>query len=113
MKSVIQSSLEDGKAQDVVTIDLHGKTDIADCMIIATGTSAKHASVLADKLIKKIKDVDPYAISSTEGLTEGNWVIVDTGDVIIHIFKAEYREIYNLEKMWAVTMPEAAELALV
>ncbi len=111
LKSLIQNSLEDGKAEDVVVIDLHGKTDIADYMIIASGTSNRHTSFLAEKLSQNIRAVDPTAVSSVEGVADGNWVLVDTGDIIVHIFRPEYREMYNLEKMWAVKLPEA-EMAM-
>lgn len=107
LKNLIQTSLEDGKAQDVVTIDLEGKTDIADCMIVASGTSNRHASSLAEKLVEQIKEVDPNYSPAVEGLSEGSWVLVDTGDVIVHIFKPEERNIYNLEKMWSVPLPNS------
>ena len=76
-------------------------------MVIASGTSSKHSSFLAEKLIQQIKEVDPSGICSVEGMNDGNWVLVDVGDVIVHIFKPEMREMYNLEKMWSVCMPEA------
>jgi ribosome-associated protein len=98
--------LEDGKAQNVVTIDLMGKTDIADYMIIASGTSDRHTSSLAQTLAKNIKEKLHYPNVSIEGASEGNWVLVDIGDVIVHIFKQEYRDMYNLEKMWALPLTE-------
>lgn len=110
LKGLIQNSLEDGKAENVVTIDLQGKSDIADYMVVASGTSSKHTSVLAEKLIQKIKEVEPYGVYAVEGIGEGNWVLVDAGGIIVHIFKPELRDVYNLEKMWAV--PLQAEVAL-
>ncbi|MCE3233500.1 MAG: rsfS [Rickettsiaceae bacterium] len=113
LKALIESSLEDGKAENVVTIDLNGKTDIADYMIIASGTSTRHTSFLAENLVQKIRKIEPKGVSSIEGLTEGNWVLVDTGDIIVHIFRPEVREMYNLEKMWAVPLQvEAKEVEL-
>jgi ribosome-associated protein len=106
IKGLVQASLEDGKAQDVVTIDLEGKTDIADYMIIASGTSDRHASFLAQSLAKNIKEKLNYPYVSIEGASEGNWVLVDIGGVIVHIFKPGYREMYNLEKMWALPLNE-------
>ncbi|MDA0782764.1 MAG: ribosome silencing factor [Rickettsiales bacterium] len=103
----MQNSLEDGKAENIVTVDLHGKSDIADLMVIASGTSSKHSSFLAEKLIQQIKEYDSGVVSCVEGLSEGNWVLVDAGDIIIHIFKPEIRQMYNLEKMWSVCTPEA------
>ena len=102
LKKLIVTSLEDGKAQDVVTISLKGKTNIADYMIIASGTSDKHASSLAANLIKNIKTKSRDAYVYAEGMSEGNWVLVDTGNIIVHIFKPGIREVYNLEGMWSV-----------
>ncbi len=107
LKELIQSSLEDGKAKDVVTIDLHGKTDMADYMIIASGDSSRHTSSLAEKLVKNIRSLEPYKIS-IEGSAKGEWVLVDTGDVIVHIFKPEIRDLYKLEKMWDAPLVEEA-----
>lgn len=112
LENLIQHSLEDGKAFDIVSIDLHGKSDIADTMIIASGTSTKHTSFLAQHLIEALKGENPSAVRSVEGLNDGNWVLVDAGDVIVHIFRPEVRDVYNLEKMWAMALPEA-ELAAV
>jgi ribosome-associated protein len=109
LRSFIQASLEDGKAENIVTIDLKGKTDIADYMIIASGTSTRHASFLAESLVQKIRNVEPASISAIEGMNEGNWVLVDAGDIIVHIFQPEYRTTYNLEKMWAVPLQNKAE----
>lgn len=93
--------LDEWKAENIVTIDLTGKSDIADIMIIASGMSAKHASALADKMAQKLKSLH-YEILSIEGQREGNWILIDLGDIIIHLFKPEIRELYNLEKMWAI-----------
>jgi ribosome-associated protein len=112
LKNLIQNTLEDGKAENIVTVDLSGKTDIADYMVIASGTSSKHSSFLAEKILQQIKESDPTITLHVEGVTEGNWVLVDAGDVIIHIFKPEIRELYNLEKMWSVTMPERELVAV-
>lgn len=98
--------MENGKANNVVTIDLEGKTDIADYMVIASGTSDRHTSSLAQNLVKNIKEVLGYNHVYVEGISEGNWVLVDVGNVIVHIFKPEYREMYNLEKMWALPIAQ-------
>jgi ribosome-associated protein len=100
LKKLVESSLEDGKAKDIVTIPLKGKTDFADYMVIASGTSDKHASSLASNLVKNIKTARILSDVYVEGMAEGNWVLVDTGSIIIHIFKPGVREIYNLEGMW-------------
>lgn len=106
IRSVVQTSLDDGKALDIVTINLKGKSDIADYMIIASGTSDRHTSSLAQNLVKNIKEQLHYDHITVEGMSDGNWVLVDVGDVIVHLFKPEYREMYNLEKMWALPMTE-------
>lgn len=82
-------------------------------MIVASGTSSRHTSSIAEKLIKNINTAEPSGVSSVEGMDEGNWVLVDTGDIIVHIFKPETREMYNLEKMWDMPLPKEAELTVV
>jgi ribosome-associated protein len=99
----ILTALDDLKGEDVVSIDLHGKTTLADVMIIATGRSSIHVGALAERVIKAFKDgnVAPRA----EGLQAGDWVLIDGGDAIVHIFRPEVRQFYNLEKMWGVGRP--------
>ena len=95
---LVQKVLDDNKAEDIVTIDLKGKTSIANYMVIASGTSNRHVASLADKLKYELKQ-NGFACSS-EGEEKANWVLIDAFDVIIHIFCPEVREFYNLEKMW-------------
>ena len=95
---LIEKTLDDNKAQDIVTIDLKGKTSIANFMVIASGTSNRHVASLADKVKAELKN-NGYA-SSSEGEEKANWVLIDAFDVIVHIFCPEVREFYNLEKMW-------------
>lgn len=95
----ILSSLDDDKAEEVVQIDLRGKTEIGDYMVIASGRSTRQVSAMAEKLIDKIKQ-DYGFTSKAEGKDTGDWVLIDTGDVIVHIFRPEVREFYQLEKMW-------------
>ena len=80
-------------------------------MVVASGTSSKHSSFLAEKLIQEIKHHDSSGVYCVEGLSDGNWVLVDAGDIIVHIFKPEVREMYNLEKMWSASMPETELIA--
>jgi ribosome-associated protein len=108
LKHLIEASLDGDKAEDIVTIDLAGKSSFADYMIIASGRSARHVSTLADKLAFQLKANDA-PILSIEGKETGEWVLVDCGDIIIHLFKPEIREIYQLEKMWSA--PIAPEVA--
>jgi nicotinate-nucleotide adenylyltransferase len=100
----IIASLEDGKAEDVVTIDLAGKTDIADYMVIASGRSARQVTALTDHLLEVLPK---KWRSSVEGKAQGDWVLIDAGDVIVHLFRPEIRAHYNLEKMWGATIPNA------
>ena len=101
----ILSSLDDDKAEEVVQIDLRGKTAIGDYMVIASGRSTRQVSGMAEKLVDKIKQ-DFGFTSKVEGKDTGDWVLIDTGDVIVHIFRPEVREFYQLEKMW---MPTGAD----
>ena len=100
-----QHILEDDKAVDLTVIDVANKTPMAEYMIIATGTSHRHVSALAHRLISKLKD-DGFGRPVVEGLAQGDWVLVDAGGVIVHIFRPEVREFYNLEKMWTVDIEE-------
>ena len=100
----ILTSLEDDKAEDVVQIDLRGKTAMGDYMVIASGRSTRQVSAMAEKLIDRLKH-DFGRLARIEGKDTGDWVLIDTGDVIVHIFRPEVREFYQLEKMW---MPSGA-----
>ncbi len=96
--NLIQKTLDDNKAENIVTIDLKGKTSIANYMVIASGTSNRHVAALADKLKYELKQKGYKATS--EGEEKANWVLIDAFDVIVHIFCPEVRDFYNLEKMW-------------
>lgn len=95
---LVKKTLDDNKANDIVVIDLKGKTSIANYMVIASGTSNRHVASLADKLKYELKQQGINA--SSEGEEKANWVLIDAFDVIVHIFCPEVREFYNLEKMW-------------
>ena len=99
LNSLIEKTLDDGKAINIVSISLSGKSSIADYMIIASGTSARHVSSLAEQVSRKLKD-SGFTIFSIQGKEESNWVLVDAGDTIVHIFRPEVRDFYNLDKMW-------------
>ncbi len=96
---LILSSLEDDKAEEIVTIDLHGRTTIADQMVICSGRSSRQVSAIAEKLIDRIKQSFGFTPRS-EGRDSGDWVLIDAGDVVVHVFRPEVREFYQLEKMW-------------
>ena len=100
----IIASLEDGKAEDIVTIDLAGKTLIADYMVVASGRSARQVVSLAEHLSEALPK---KWRASIEGKAQGDWVLIDAGDVIVHIFRPETRLHYNLEKMWGSDLPDA------
>ena len=91
--------LADNKALDIVSIDLEGKSGIADFLVIATGTSNRHVSSLSENLITELKK-DGIRDIKAEGINKSDWVLIDSGDVIVHIFRKEVREFYNLEKLW-------------
>ncbi|MGH7002042.1 MAG: ribosome silencing factor, partial [Stellaceae bacterium] len=94
-------------AEDLVVIDLQGKSSIADYMLIATGRSQRQVVSLAERLLATLKD-HGHGRASAEGLSHGDWVLIDAGDVIVHLFRPEVRSYYNLEKMWGATLAEAA-----
>jgi ribosome-associated protein len=95
----ILSSLEDDKAEDVVSIDLRGRTEMADFMVIASGRSSRQVASMADKLLERLKHELGIACK-VEGKDQGDWVLIDAGDAIVHLFRPEVREFYQLEKMW-------------
>lgn len=100
---IAKTSLDDGKAEDVIVIDLEGKSSIASYMVVASGNSNRHVASLAENLQMKLKENG--FLSITEGLEKADWVLVDAYDVIIHIFRPEVREFYSLEKMWSAVKP--------
>ena len=95
----IISSLEEDKAERIIEIDLRGKSTIGDYMIICSGRSSRQVISISDKLAERLKkDLDVYA--RIEGKENGDWVLIDTGDVIVHVFRPEVRQFYQIEKMW-------------
>ncbi|MDX1401654.1 MAG: ribosome silencing factor [Kiloniellales bacterium] len=104
MLSMVQSSLEDDKAEDPVIIPLADKSSIADYMVIASGRSARQVGAMAEHLREILKAGGVKGIS-VEGMERCDWVLVDAGDVIVHIFRPEVRTFYNLEKMWGLELP--------
>lgn len=100
---LIIHSLEDNKAIDITTIDLAGKSSIADYMVIASGRSRRQVGALSHHLLRHLKEEGAGRLSS-EGLPQADWVLIDAGDVIVHIFRPEVRSFYNLEKMWSVAL---------
>ena len=110
MEDLILARLDDDKAQDVVFIDLKGKSAIADGLVVASGRSHRHVGAMADHLLRALKD-EGYGRARVEGLPSCDWVLIDTGDVIIHLFRPEVRTFYNIEKIWAVDSPHRTQAA--
>ena len=98
--AAILTSLDDDKAEDVVQIDLRGRSSVGDHMVICSGRSSRQVSAIAEKLMDRVKQ--QFGLSARiEGKETGDWVLIDTGDVIVHVFRPEVRDFYQLEKMWA------------
>ncbi len=107
---IILSTLEEHSAQDTITIDIKGKSSVADMMIVTCGRSNRHVGALANYVLQDLKDKG-HKLLGVEGQTGNDWVLVDAGDVILHIFRPEVRAFYNLEKIWSVPLPEAVQNA--
>jgi ribosome-associated protein len=101
MIDLVLRSLDDAKAEQTVHIDITGKSSLSDHMVVTSGRSHRHVGALADQLARDLKDAG-FGKPRVEGLPHCDWVLVDGGDVIVHIFRPEVREFYNIEKMWAV-----------
>jgi ribosome-associated protein len=104
---IVMGCLDDAKAEDTTLIDLHGKTAIADAMIVTTGRSNVHVNSIADRVMRAIKEAG-FGVPRVEGLVNGDWVLIDAGDIIVHVFRPEVRQFYNLEKMWGADRPRPA-----
>jgi ribosome-associated protein len=101
MIDVVLKSLDDAKAEETVSIDIAGKSSLADHMVVTSGRSNRHVGAVADQVVKALREAG-FGKPRIEGLPHADWVLVDGGDVIVHIFRPEVREFYNIEKMWAV-----------
>jgi ribosome-associated protein len=100
----IRASLEDDKAENIVTIDMAGRSSLTDAIVVASGRSSRHVASIAEHLARRLKDAG-YGTRPVNGASQGDWVLVDAGDVIVHIFRPEVRDYYNLESMWSVGEP--------
>ncbi len=108
LHQLILKSLDDDKAEDVVSIDLAGKSSIADFLVIASGRSSRQVGAIAEHLVEKITKETGRRVRA-EGKAVGDWVLIDTGDIVVHVFRPEVRSFYNLEKMWGgAAIPEPA-----
>ena len=107
LSDLILARLDDDQAQDVILIDLKDKSSVADAMIVASGRSHRHVGAIADHLLRALKDAG-HGRARVEGLPHCDWVLIDAGDVIVHLFRPEVRAFYNLEKIWSVEPPKRA-----
>jgi ribosome-associated protein len=105
----VLASLEDSKAENIVSIDIQGKSSLADYMVVASGRSHRHVAAVADHLLKALKDAG-LGNARVEGMASADWVLIDSGDVIVHVFRPEIREFYNIEKLWQAPDLEAETL---
>jgi ribosome-associated protein len=96
--------LDEAKAEEIVTIDLAGKSSIGDFMVVATGRSDRHVGAIAEQIGRKLKELGLGRVR-VEGMEACDWVLLDTGDIIVHVFRDEVRDFYNLEKMWSADRP--------
>lgn len=108
LKTVL-TSLDDSKAEDIVSLNIAGKSALADFMVVVSGRSNRHVTAICEHLLKDYKEAG-FGTARVEGLETGDWVLIDTGDVIVHIFRPEIREFYGIERMWAA--PEVSEETL-
>ena len=107
LMGAVRAVLEDMKALDVVEIDMRGKTVVCDDMVVASGGSQRHVQAIADKLVEALKPMLPAA-PPVEGAAQGDWVLIDGGDVIVQLFRPEVRDFYRLEKMWGALPQDRA-----
>jgi ribosome-associated protein len=108
--ATVLSSLDDDKAEEIVSIPLAGKSSMADYMVVCSGRSSRQVAAISDKLAERLKQ-DHGIVCKTEGKEQGDWVLIDAGDVIVHVFRPEVREFYQLEKMWQSPIPGASHPA--
>lgn len=101
LKKLATDALDDLKAEDITVIDVQGKTTVTDWVIVATGSSSRHVKSIANNVIQQAKKADKAPLGS-EGEDDGEWVLVDLGDVIVHVMQRQVREFYDLESLWAV-----------
>lgn len=101
----ILASLEDDKAEEIVSIDLSGRSSLCDAIVVASGRSSRHVASIAEHLARRLKEAG-YGTRPLNGAGQGDWALVDCGDVIVHVFRPEVRAYYDLEGMWSVDEPK-------
>jgi ribosome-associated protein len=105
LQALILAKLDEDKAEDLVLIDLKDKSPLADAIVVASGRSQRHVAAMADRLLRALKDAG-FGKAAVEGLPHADWVLIDAGDVIVHLFRPEVRAFYQIEKIWSVSAPE-------
>jgi ribosome-associated protein len=108
LRKLVMSALEDLKAEDIVEMDVHDKTSVTDYVVIASGTSSWHAKSIADNVVTEAKQAG-YRPLGVEGENEAEWVLVDLGDVVVHVMQPAVRNFYDLESLWQVNLPRRQE----
>ena len=108
LEALILAKLDEDKAEEIVLIDLKGKSPLADAIVVASGRSQRHVAAMADRLLRALKEAG-FGKAQVEGLPHADWVLIDAGDVIVHLFRPEVRAFYQIEKIWSVQSPEKAE----
>jgi ribosome-associated protein len=111
LKRIIQTTLDDDKAEDIVSLNLAGKSSLADYMIVASGTSQRHMQTLAEHVAQKLRAIG-YDFVTLDGMDSEEWIVVDAGDVLVHLMRPDARRTYNLEKMWGADLSATAEVAV-
>ncbi|MEJ0010564.1 MAG: ribosome silencing factor [Alphaproteobacteria bacterium] len=104
LRDLVVRTLDTQKGEDIATLDIGAQCSFADVMIVASGRSARHVAALADYVTRAVRDAGGRVLS-TEGQQTGDWVLIDLGDIVVHLFRPEMRQLYNLEKMWALPAP--------
>lgn len=107
---LILGVLDDAKAEDTMAIDLDGKSSMGDYIVVTSGRSGRHVGAIADRMTRALKD-NGFGRAGVEGLPHCDWVLIDAGEIIVHVFRPEVREFYNLEKMWQAPRPELGDAA--
>ena len=105
---MVLTSLEDDKAEEILAIDIRGKSSFADMLVIASGRSARHVGALAEHVMRQLKEAGMKDVR-IEGMPQADWVLVDAGDVVVHLFRPEVRAFYNIEKIWAGATPDSPQ----
>ena len=106
LANLILETLDDNSAQDTINIDIGGKSSVADYMIVSSGRSNRHVNALADYVLRALRE-EGHKSLGIEGMDSSDWVLIDAGDVIVHLFRPEVRQFYNLEKIWSVPLPDS------